>query len=327
MKCESYQTFVVENYDLTVREKASALTADLREHVAQCPGCAEFAREHARLADAMRALKREPAAPQTWERLAGMEANLVAAFRHQQIEAAAEDEQFIRDRRNYEPEVSRIVQVSPSDRYSTGSEILRIPQILQSTNLWKWGTLAAVIMLALGVILKVSQTRTIPPPPRLTYLPHPPSDSLIPRLAVGPEGSRDILVGGIQPATVIAASAANPLKVDRVNNAANYANPAQSSSQHYATVTGQTSAPPATGISSSGDFIQLLPGTPGFFDDGPVVMRVQMPYSTVEYLQSTAGTPIALPSYNSSYGQSRALVQADLLVGSDGVARAIRFVN
>ena len=73
--------------------------------------------------------------------------------------------------------------------------------------------------------------------------------------------------------------------------------------------------------SAGNDFIQLAPRTAGFLDDGPVVVRVRMPYAAAEYL----GAPAGVASHGQPPGSG--FVQADLLVGSDGTTRAIRFVQ
>ena len=70
---------------------------------------------------------------------------------------------------------------------------------------------------------------------------------------------------------------------------------------------------------STSRFISLIPGSDGFYQDGPVVMRVRMPYSAIESLGMSLAGPVG--------GQPAGFVNADLLVGSDGTTRAIRFVQ
>lgn len=353
MSCEAYRAFVVDSGGKFTREteraRAIPTARELREHALDCAACAELAHEQERLAEVMAALKQgaeATEAKQAEEWTVRVEASLLTSFRQQQARPLAQQQIQIPPAM-YAPraEVTESATAAELSNFSastsTGFSVVKKSAATtinltmpQRPSIRKWGALSATVILALGILLNVSRTPSVPPPPRMAHQPIVPQETKPPTpprepILLGTRNSRSVPRGMLTQdpnlATASSEAAEKTLSVDDLVNAENSENSAGRLDEEIALGGGQNFGPQAGVMSPVGEFIELIPGTQGFLDDGPVVMRVRMPFAAVEYLHATGGMPAVMAPHSSSVG-ARGFVQADLLVGSDGTARGIRFV-
>lgn len=303
MNCETYRSLLMENPVGASGAQAGS------GHAETCPACAEFRREQQRLLSLLTRIREEDAAhsPVASNEATGhgmrIERNLLAAFRALQVAHSSESLPPVSFVRSASPEAS-------SADHESLPMISPVARELRGTRFPKWGALAAAVIVSLGVRFWVSQQpmlRKLPSPPRVSHLPQLPRDWSV--LSAGTSRATSRMTGeGQKSATAGTASSAKTLSVDEMESTETFASPEEPLASSLA-------------ASNGDEFIPLVPRTPGFLDDGPVVMRVRLPYAAAEYL----GAPGGVAAHGQPPGSG--FVQADLLVGSDGTTRAIRFVQ
>jgi hypothetical protein len=316
MNCEIYRTLLLNN----ASRKDDHIGAC--EHAASCADCAEFAREQEHLSSLLVSMREARDSDNTdhgrqaQERTARVETNLLSAFREHSADRAELAKSLS----------SASVPCAPEENTWQDDDRRTLPQMPQTpriSHLPRWGALAAALILALGVALMSSQLPSIPglpPPPRISYLPHPPQELIA--LSTPAKGSEvpSASHGSPEMVTANTVNSAKNLPVDNLELAASSESFVEHSSPPISYARRPNSE--ARTLVAGDEFIELMPRTPGFLSDGPVVMRVRLPYAAAEYL----GAPAGLPAY-AQRPDSSGFVQADLLVGSDGTARGIRFVQ